>query len=102
MTLPVFLGLLTLVVGVPLNLVVTVLLWRRSVNAPDIKVLRERLVASCAVLLVVTVFGLIFVNNDQAIPPLDTDTTRLITRAAMLVVGLVPATYWLALYWRAR
>lgn len=98
MELTVLLALLTLFVGVPLNAVVTVMLLRESRRLPHLRVLRERFIAAAAVLLTTIVFGLIFVNNDQSLPPLDLVATKVITRVAMLVVGIVPAAYWLWLY----
>lgn len=95
---PNLLGLLVLLVGTPLNLLVTVMLWRRSLNYPRIRVLRERAVVASAVLLTVVVFGLIFVNNDTLPPPLSTEITKWVTRAVLLLLAIVPALYWLILY----
>lgn len=95
-------GLLVLLVGVPLNTLVVVLLWRRSHANPGIRVLGERLVVAAFVLLVVTVFGLIFVNNDTVPPPLDISVTRLVTRTSMLLIAIVPAAYWLWLWFWTR
>lgn len=103
MSLPNLLALLVLVIGVPLNLLVTWMLWRQSRAHPDLGVLRERLIASVAVLVLVVVFGLIFLNNDRLPPFLTTDTTRVVTRAVLFVVAVIPAVYWLILYrksWR--
>lgn len=93
------LALVTLFVAVPLNVVVTAMLLSQSRRFPRLRVLRERAVTAAAVLLTTIVFGLIFVNNDQAIPRLSLYATKSITRISMLVVGVVPATYWLWL-WR--
>lgn len=93
------LALLVLLVGVPLNAVVTIMLLRRSRDAPTIKVLRERMVVSACVLLVVVVFGLIFLNNDTLPPPFDVGFTKIVTRLVMLIIAIVPAAYWLYLYW---
>jgi hypothetical protein len=87
-----------LFVGVPLNLYVTIRLWRLSRQAPDTRVLRERAIVSLAVLLLIAVFGLIFLNNDLDAPVLSFDDTKLYTRLAMLALALFPATYWLWLY----
>lgn len=95
---PTILGLLVLLVGGPLNLYVTVRLWRLSAAHPELKVLRERAVVATAVLIAVLIFGLIFANNDSIPPPFDLSATKLITRLAMLVVGIVPAAYWLWIY----
>lgn len=100
MDVPQLLGVLVLVVGVPLNLIVAVLLWRAVRARPSLRVLRERLVAEVAVLLTVIVFGLIFLNNDTTAPPLPVDLTKLITRSVMLFVAIVPALYWLRLFRR--
>lgn len=94
------LGLLTLVIGVPLNLLVVILLLTKTRQRPDLLVLRERFVTALLVLLLVAVFGLIFVNNDTIPPWFDTGATKIITRVTMLIVAVVPATFWLWLYWR--
>ncbi len=98
MSLPSILGLLVLIVGVPLNLYVTLKLWRLSRERPELRVLRERAIVAAAVLFVVIVFGLIFVNNDLDAPVLTFDQTKLYTRAAMFLVAIVPGSYWLYLY----
>lgn len=98
MSIPAILAVAVLVVGVPLNAYVTVRLWRLSHAAPYVTVLRERTIVSFGVLGVVTLFGLIFVNNDLVPPPLSFDATKLFTRAAMLGLAIVPAAYWLRLY----
>ena len=102
MNLPNILAVLVLVVGVPLNALVTLMLWRRSQAYPWIRVLRERLIAETCVLVLTIVFGLIFLNNDTLPPPLDTDVTRIVTRAVLLGVAVIPALYWLWLYRRRR
>lgn len=99
---PELIAVLVLVIGVPLNLLVTVLLWRAYRANPGVRVLRERLVVEVAVLLLVLVFGLIFINNDRLYPPFDTDATKLITRLTMLAIAVIPACYWLILYWRRK
>lgn len=98
MSIPTLLAVLTLGVGVPLNLYVTAKLWRLAQAAPHVKALRERAIAATAVLLVVVVFGLIFANNDLVPPLLPFDMTKFLTRGAMLVVAVVPASYWLWVY----
>ena len=100
MNLPNVLAVLVLVVGIPLNALVTVLLWRRSHAHPRIRVLRERLITEEAILVLVIVFGLIFLNNDTLPPPLDTDVTKIVTRLVLLGVAVIPALYWLWLYRR--
>lgn len=98
MTLAQILGILTLVVGVPLNLYVTHKLWRLSMSAPGIRVLRERALVATIVLATAVIFGLIFMNNDLPEPLLTGEATKLITRAVLLVLATVPAAYWLWLY----
>lgn len=100
MGLPNILAIAVLMVGIPLNALVTVMLWRASRTDPDILVLRERLIAAAAVLVLVITFGLIFLNNDALPPWLTTDVTKLVTRFVLLAVAVVPALYWLRLYWR--
>ena len=91
------LATLVLVLGVPLNLYVSVRLWRLSRMAPDVPLLRERAIVSVAVFLLVLVFGIVFLNNDVAVPFLRFEDTKLYTRLAMLAVAIIPATYWLIL-----
>jgi small neutral amino acid transporter SnatA (MarC family) len=97
-SLPTILGALVLVIGAPLNLYVTFKLWRLSRERPQLRVLRERALVAFAVLVVVVVFGLIFLNNDLDAPILTFDQTKLYTRAVMLFVAVGPASYWLYLY----
>lgn len=97
---PELLGLLTLVVGVPLNLVVVSLLLAETRREPGLLVLRERFVTALGVLVMVTIFGLIFVNNDTIPPWFDLSATKIITRATMLSLAIVAAVYWLWLYLR--
>ena len=101
MTPPTVLSLLVLFIGVPLNLYVTVYLWRLSRSAPRVRVLRLSAVSSTVVLIVVAVYGLLFVNNDFVPPPLAFEDTKLVTRFAMLVLAIIPAAYWLNLYRRS-
>jgi len=91
-------ALAVLVIGIPLNVIVTVRLWRLSRANPELRVLRERAIVATAVLVVVVVFSAIFLNNDLVPPPLAFDQTKFLTRLAMLVVSVVPASYWLMLY----
>lgn len=98
MTIAHFLALLTIVVGVPLNLYVAVKLWRLSRQSPDLMVLRERTVVAVAVLFIVIVFSLIFINNDMTPPPILFESTKVLTRGAMLIVAIIPASYWIRLY----
>jgi hypothetical protein len=99
MPLPNILAIAVLLVGVPLNVIVTIMLFRRSREAPTIKVLRERMVVSAVLLLALVVFGLIFLNNDTLPPPFDVTLTKIVTRSAMLLLAVVPASYFLFLYW---
>lgn len=101
MNLPNILAILVLVIGLPLNVAVALLLYRRSRAFPNIRVLRERFIVELGVLILVVVFGLIFLNNDTLPPPLDTDITKIVTRAVLLIVAVFPACYWLVLYWRS-
>jgi hypothetical protein len=96
--LTVALALLTLLVGVPLNVIATYLLLRKSREAPHLRVLRERFVVAAITTIVVLVFGIIFVNNDREIPWLGLDATKLITRVAMLGIAIIPAVSWLFIY----
>lgn len=89
---------LTLVVGVPLNLYVTVRLWRLLAANPTYQVLRERAIVATFVLILVVVFGIIFVNNDLVPPILNFADTKIVTRLVMLAVAIIPASYWLVLY----
>lgn len=98
MSIPSILALLVLVVGVPLNVYVTVHLWRLSLATPRIKVLRERAIVSTFVLAIVLLFGLVFVNNDLPDPMLPFDETKLFARLAILTLATVPACYWLSIY----
>jgi hypothetical protein len=94
----VVLALLTLLVGVPLNVAAAYLLRRKSREAPHLRVLRERFVVSVITTIMVLVFGLIFVNNDQEVPPLNEVATKLITRFVMLGMAIIPAVSWLFIY----
>jgi hypothetical protein len=95
---PSLLAVLVVVVGVPLNLYVTRKLWGLSRSKPEVRVLRERALVSAVVLLIVAVFGLIFLNNDTVPPILGLDVTKIVTRLAIVVLAFVPAAYWLILY----
>lgn len=98
MSVPFLLAVLTLIIAVPLNWYVTFKLWRLSRAAPRLRVLRERAIVALAVAIVVTVFALIFINNDLTPPIVSFDETKFLTRGAMLAVGIIPAGYWLWLY----
>lgn len=92
------LALLTVFVAMPLNIFVTIRLWRLYRADPSLRVLRERAIASLFVAIVVTVFALVFLNNDLVPPILAFEDTKILTRGAMLAVGVIPAGYWLWLY----
>ena len=92
------LALAVVFVAVPLNWLVTIRLWRLSGATPEISVLRERAILSTFFTVLVTVFALVFLNNDLAVPILTLDQTRIIVRSATLAVSIVPAGYWLYLY----
>ena len=98
MTIPTALAVLTLVVGVPLNLLVTRRLWILARADVANLALRDRAIIASAVLILVVVFGLIFLNNDLIPPPISFVDTKLITRGVMLLVAIVPASYWLLIY----
>jgi hypothetical protein len=93
-----WLGLVILAVGVPLNVAATLLLLRESRRFPHLRVVKERGIASTISTVVVLFFGLIFVNNDQEIPPFDVDTTKLVTRIVMLGLAVIPAATWIYVY----
>jgi hypothetical protein len=94
------LAVLVVVVAVPLNWVVVALLWRLHRQAPEVRVLRERGIVATALAIVVTIFALVFLNNDLDVPLLDFESTKLVTRSAILAVSVIPALYWLSIYWR--
>lgn len=98
MSIPSVLAALTLLVGVPLNVFVTVRLWRLSLAEPRIRVLRERAIVATAVLVLVMIFAFVFLNNDFEVPIMSFSDTKYLTRIAMLLVSVVPASYWLVLY----
>ncbi len=98
MNLASILSVLVVSVAVPMNWLVTIRLWRLSRGKPRIGVLRERAFVSLALTIIVTIFALIFLNNDLPVPVLDGATTKIITRAAVLVWSVIPAAYWLWLY----
>lgn len=98
MNLASILAVLVLVVGIPLNLYVTLRLIGLATSSPGIRVLRERAIVAVCVLVVVVVFGAIFWNNDTIPPVLGLDVTKVVTRLAVLIVAIVPACYWLLIY----
>lgn len=100
MNLPNVIALVVLVIGIPLNIAVTFLLYQAYRQRPGNRVLRERFVAELAVLILIVVFVMIFLNNDTSVPPIETEVTKVITRLAMLGMAVIPASYWLYLYWK--
>lgn len=95
---PTILAVLVIGVALPVNWYVAYKLWRKSRGAPQLRVLRERMWASLALALVVTVFAFVFVNNSVLDPPpLDPLATQIVTRLAILSLS-IPALYWLWLY----
>jgi hypothetical protein len=88
----------TIFIAAPLNWIVVIRLWRLSRENPDLRVLRERAIVALALALLITVFSLVFLNNDLIPPLLAFEDTKIITRTVMLLTGVVPATYWLYLY----
>lgn len=96
------LSLLVIIVAVPLNWLVTLLLWRLSNANRPIRVLRERAVAALALSLIVTMFALVFANNDMHPPILDYESTKFVTRGVLLTMAVVPALYWLNLWRKSR
>lgn len=102
MTLADVLAVLTLLVGVPLNLYVRLKLRRLWLDSkPRNKVIHERETVSRALLLLAIVFGLVFLNNDLDVPILSGEATKIITRLVLDIVVIVPASYWLWIYRRA-
>jgi hypothetical protein len=91
------LAALVIIVAVPVNWYATVRLIGLSRANRDVRVLHERAIMSFSVSCVVTIFGLIFVNNGLTTPLLDLDGTKALTRLAAL--GLTfPALYWIWIY----
>lgn len=95
-------GLLTLLIGVPLNLAVVLILREKARQDPGARLLRKDLIAFAVILVHVLVFGVIFVNNDQIPPWLDTAATKIITRLGELALATVPAAIFLWIYLRPR
>lgn len=101
MNLPDILSTLVILVAMPLTWTVAVLLWRLSNRDSTIKVLRAHAVAGLVIALIVTVFGLVFVNNGLSVPVLNTYQTQLVTRGTLLILSVSSAVYWLGVVWRA-
>lgn len=92
----------TLAVAFPLNAVAAFLLLKKSRQRPDLDILKERFITAVATTLLVLFFGMVFVNNDQTVPPLGLDTTKWITRGVLLAVALVVGGGWLRIWWHGR
>jgi hypothetical protein len=96
-SLPLFLAALVIFVTVPLNWMVVTRQWRLLRRHPDNRVLRERFLLAVVLTAVISVFAIVFVNNNLAQPILSPVQTMIVTRTAMLALSL-PALYWLSLY----
>lgn len=92
-----WLAWLTLGFGVPLSLITTLVLLRKWRRKRYLKVLLRDVKTAAIITVVVLVFGLIFVNNDMIEPWLDVDTTKWITRLAILALAIIPAVTLLLL-----
>jgi hypothetical protein len=84
-------------VALPLNWYVTAALWWLSRRKPGNWVMRERAVAATALSIIVTVFAVIFLNNNLDVPLLNSFDTQVITRATIFVLATAVAVYWLRL-----
>jgi ABC-type enterochelin transport system permease subunit len=91
------LALATLLIAAPLNWLVVLMSWRLYRTDPN-PVIRDRLIVAVAVAVVVTVFALIFVNNDLVPPIVPFDATKVLTRGVMFTAAVVPPLYWLRLF----
>lgn len=101
MTLSSLLAILVVAVAAPLSWTVAVMLWRLSRATPQLRmnrVMRAQAWSAFGLAIIVTVFAFVFVNNEQAVPPLDPDQTRILTRGVLLLVSVVSSAYWLNLY----
>lgn len=94
---PTILAYLVILVAVPVNWFAVWKIARLYRKAPHIGVLRDRLVVAVALAIIVTLFGIIFLNNEMSNPFLSNTQTRLLTRSAVLGLTL-PPLYWLWLY----
>jgi hypothetical protein len=89
---------LVILIGIPLNWYVTWRLWSLSRDNPELRVLRERAIVALVLAFVITMFAVVFINNDLVPPPLSFETTKWVTRTVVLVASIVPPCYWLWLY----
>ena len=85
-----------IIVLVPVNWLATALLWRLSRAHPEIATLRERMIASVVLSIVLTIFALVIVNLAVG-GPLDA-AGALTVRRLLVVILTLPALYWLWLY----
>lgn len=92
------LAYLVILVAVPINWYAVWKIARLYRKAPHLGVLRDRLIVAVALAIIVTVFGIVFLNNELTNPVLSTNQTRLLTRTAVLGLTL-PPLYWL---WKYR
>jgi hypothetical protein len=100
MTLPNILATAVVLFAVPLNWYVTARLLWLSRGSPGLWVLRAHAFVSLSLAVIVTVFALIFINNDMVVSMMDFETTKIITRSAMLALS-IPGLYWLWLVRRS-
>lgn len=98
------LAVLVAVFAGPLNWYVAGHLILLSRREPDLRVLRERAIIAVALAIITTVFAVVFLNNELTVRFLDADTTKVVTRTAVLVGSSIPALYWLWIYrnWGTR
>lgn len=92
------LAFLVVVLAIPLSWGVAVWLWHLTRSSPELKVLRANAIAALSLAIIVSAFAGIFVNNSLIPPPIDFETTKLITRGTLLVCSVVSAVYWIRLY----
>ena len=93
----VLLALAVVFIAAPVNWYVVWRLWRLRRRDPTNRVLRDRMYVAIALSLIVSIFALVFLNNEVIPPPIDLFGTRLLTRSAILGLSL-PALYWLWIY----
>lgn len=96
---PAILAWLVIFIAVPTNWIVVLALWRLVRTQPGNRLLRDRTLVAVMLAMVVTVFGLVFLNNDMRPPSLTVPETQVITRLSILSLA-IPALYWLSLYRR--
>lgn len=89
------------IVAVPVHWIVFGALWRLVRKQPHNLVLRDRFLVAGFLAIVVTLFGLVFINNDIIPPPFTPPQTMVVTRTAILLL-IVPSLYWLWLYRKSK